>query len=970
MPTKACAIAAAPLGLEPLAGPLERGRQIEAGKPTESCSGEARIQGEQVRLGWLGLRRPLPGSFAEPGENLACYLGDRPRAVASRPEVESVRYADALDGMFQVLDVAGDRLKDELPWPDRARVADHKKLTSHHRTEQVRQESIRGDVATPDDVSGACRDDARWHAASVGVPPGGHEQLTGSLARAVWIVATERIRLDERPPGLVVGIDLVAGRHQDLRNRRGPASRVQDMGRAEDVRLECADRISHASTNERLRGEVEHRLRLGLLEHLFDRSTVSNVVQVGFNKVRNACELVGPARFGIEGQAAHLRSELAEQDCKPRALEASMARDQHPAARPDRRIERHQRKCRVESNEPLVTSGRRLSLRSGSGKTGIISVGAWQPGVCRPTFAARQYCDRVTEQTALGAREASGSGAGRSRDEWWRRLVGAPWLWCVALIAAYVALSFVLDAGGGLGVDSGSKVGTLRIMGERDSFKPDIGYWAEQWDPDADYHGMLFTSRIGDQYVNVTSLPMIVLAHPLWGLGGHRAVLLPVMVGAVAAALAARALAERLAGDDRDRAGALAFWIVGLASPVTVYALDVWEHTIGLAAMAWGVVLLLDAISGDAVVRSSAVAGALFGFAYSMRTEALLYFVTTVGLCLLYAGHFRVIGRCVRIGVAAVGGFGALFVGYSLLEILVLGQTLRAGRTGLAASQSGRDLTLRIREGLATIVGEAPSTDWVYLGRGTILAFAIGVFAWAASRSRRSAALVGGAAVVILFILFLRAWAGLGFWPGVLATTPFAAAGLALAWSDPARRHVALIALVPIPAVVWFQFPGGAVPQWGGRYLLLTGLLLEVIGIAAAVGLPRDARLVLVAVAVFVTGTGVAWLSQRSHEIAIAGDALNARPEQVLIAPEGFLPREFGSTWGAKDWLVTRGTSNPADLPAAVDIVKRSGRESFAIVLQDSEKPLPSFPGFRELGRSESPFLSGTRLTVVSYARD
>ena len=88
------------------------------------------------------------------------------------------------------------------------------------------------------------------------------------------------------------------------------------------------------------------------------------------------------------------------------------------------------------------------------------------------------------------------------------------------------------------------------------------------------------------------------MARPLWSLGGYRGALLLPMLGGVATALAARALARRLApAASRARAEAASFWLVGLASPVAIYALDLWEHTLGLAAMAWAVVLLVDAAS-------------------------------------------------------------------------------------------------------------------------------------------------------------------------------------------------------------------------------------------------------------------------------------------------------------------------------------------------------------------------------------
>src|SRR5258707_11156205 len=99
------------------------------------------------------------------------------------------------------------------------------------------------------------------------------------------------------------------------------------------------------------------------------------------------------------------------------------------------------------------------------------------------------------------------------------------------------------------------------------------------------------------------------------------------MLGGLLPARGARALARRLGGH-----GDLAFWAVGLATPVVVYALDFWEHTLGLAAMVWGVVLLLDVADRRAGWRAALAGGALFGVAATMRTEALVYAVVTVGV--------------------------------------------------------------------------------------------------------------------------------------------------------------------------------------------------------------------------------------------------------------------------------------------------------------------------------------------------
>jgi len=118
---------------------------------------------------------------------------------------------------------------------------------------------------------------------------------------------------------------------------------------------------------------------------------------------------------------------------------------------------------------------------------------------------------------------------------------------------AYVALSFLLDPRGTMGADEGAKVATLKVMAEQGSFRPDVGYWAAEWDPEGIYHGLTYTTRFGDQYVNVSTLPMIMVGKPLIDVGGYRATVLLPMLGGVLTALAARALAVRMVDRGEER---------------------------------------------------------------------------------------------------------------------------------------------------------------------------------------------------------------------------------------------------------------------------------------------------------------------------------------------------------------------------------------------------------------------------------
>src|SRR5207245_9346402 len=94
---------------------------------------------------------------------------------------------------------------------------------------------------------------------------------------------------------------------------------------------------------------------------------------------------------------------------------------------------------------------------------------------------------------------------------------------------------------------------------------------------------LYYTSHIGRRWVNATTLPVLYAAEPLYHLGGYRLALLVPMLGAVAAAFAARAIARRV----HDTDGWLAFWVVGVASPITTYALAFWAPSIGVALAAW-----------------------------------------------------------------------------------------------------------------------------------------------------------------------------------------------------------------------------------------------------------------------------------------------------------------------------------------------------------------------------------------------
>ena len=548
----------------------------------------------------------------------------------------------------------------------------------------------------------------------------------------------------------------------------------------------------------------------------------------------------------------------------------------------------------------------------------------------------------------------------------WLVVVGAMLL----LLAAYAGLSLLNDPRGTLGTDTGGKLATLGAMDRNGTFDPDVGYWAADLDPRGDLHPLYYTSRVGDRWVNVTTLPMVLAARPLYSVGGERLILLLPMLGAAFAALAARALARRIGGGD----GWWAFWAVGLASPLAVYALDFWEHAPGIALVLWGVVLLYDVVDGRAGWWAALGSGACFGAAFTMRTESLVYAAAAVGVAgiVVLARAWRErridLGRWIGAGIAWGAGIAVLFLANQALERAVVGGGIRAARAAGTADMAGNDATLRAKEALTTAVGInrfTTPTDWI-VGAATV-----GLVMYAAWRltasdatSRRLGAYALGAATVLYC---LRIADGLGFVPGVLSASPLAAMGLAVGWTARRWRPVGALALLAVPVVWVFQYSGGANPQWGGRYLLVTSTLLAVGAAVVLAATPGRGRIALVALAGLVTLAGVAWLSQRSHSVADAMGALRTGPDTVLVSREAHVLREGGAYLTPDQrWLTAEGD---AELDRAVAIADEVGAARVE-VLQVAGRTAPARLGtYARRGGRTVEFLPGLPLRVVEYTR-
>jgi hypothetical protein len=221
------------------------------------------------------------------------------------------------------------------------------------------------------------------------------------------------------------------------------------------------------------------------------------------------------------------------------------------------------------------------------------------------------------------------------------------------------------------------------------------------------------------------------------------------------------------------------------------------------------------------------------------------------------------------------------------------------------------------------------------------------------------------AAGVVVVLYLIRPTEGTGFVPGLVATTPFAAAGLALAWRNQTARLAALIALLALPVVWLTDFTGGVLPQWGGRYILTSGLLLGVVGIARSDRAARWARQLFVVLAIGITAFGLVWMSQRTHGVAEAGSWIAARPEPVVVSNVQFWLRESGSYEPDHRWLTV---GDQQQLDHAAHIVTAAGFDRFGLITIDQKgKPSPTVPGYQAVSHEVKSWL-GVPFRYTVYA--
>lgn len=528
---------------------------------------------------------------------------------------------------------------------------------------------------------------------------------------------------------------------------------------------------------------------------------------------------------------------------------------------------------------------------------------------------------------------------------WLRR----PLVAALVVLAVYASLALWNDPAGYLGTDTGAKVATVDAMARNDSFSPDVGYWAAQWDPEGRFHPLLDT-QVNDEgeWINVTTLPMLFAARPLYEAGGYRLALVLPMLGALLAGFACRDVARQV-GD--DRAGWMAFWVTTLASPIAIYALDLWEHSLGAGLMVAAFALLLRVVRGSSAWWLPLLAGLTLGSSATMRTETFVAAFVFVGaVCARLVSHGR-IGGAVRAGALGVVGFAVPWTANAALEGAVGGNSRAARAAGVATGTGTSTSELRLRaEEAATTWFALPGGDFPLNAMlGALAVVSLVLTGAAVARGERRRALLALGAACACYAVGLGS--GLAFIPGALVAAPVAVLAALVSPRSQERTLVVVVALVTT-ALIWvFQYTGGAAPQWGGRYLLAPTLLLVAVGSAVACESDVILRRGALGLAVLVTAFGWLWLGHRSHDVAAFFEGLADRPEDVIVSTNGFLVREAGPAAEDRRYL---SVGRAGDLDGAVSVVERSGASTYAVLTEDRRPP-----------RTDGDLRSTTEVTIL-----
>ena len=461
-------------------------------------------------------------------------------------------------------------------------------------------------------------------------------------------------------------------------------------------------------------------------------------------------------------------------------------------------------------------------------------------------------------------------------------------------------------------------------------------------------------------------------------LGGHSGIILLSMLGTLAAAGLAAALARRIdSGLVRPT-----LWAVGLASPLLFDGFLAMAHTLGAAlataAVLAAVVAIQDRRPAMALWVAPAVAGTVL-----LRGEAVLF----AGALALVAGLLALR----RTGPGRPGNPAALVAVATLVAAVgarAVERTWIADITGGAVASAVAGVPAA-GDGLVRGRIDGFLVTWLTPGYGghrllgVALLVMLGALGWGALQVRRrpsdAAAILLGAATAAAAAVIALAVAPSNVVPGLLLAFPLAAAGIMAL-----RRRLFADAATVVPAatagvfalvVLATQYANGGTGEWGGRYfaLVLPAVVPVLLAALQAEGrsLPPEVRrgvataLVVCSTALSLMAVGALRVNHQGKAdlaatIEAAGRATgDARPVVVTTWIGG--PRLAWPTFDDHRWLFVA----PADVPTAAARLRVAGVDRFVFVTMDLAQDRPQLAGLTLVSSDGSPDGRGRQVLVL-----
>jgi hypothetical protein len=334
---------------------------------------------------------------------------------------------------------------------------------------------------------------------------------------------------------------------------------------------------------------------------------------------------------------------------------------------------------------------------------------------------------------------------------------------------------------------------------------------------------------------------------------------------------------------------------VGLATPLTFYALVLWEHALSTALLAWSLVLLFSGLERGGSSRFL-VSGALAGLAFWARLESV-WFVPALAL----AGWDRNRRSALPLLLGA---------GIAVLPLLVFNQRLFGNPFGPdVAFHYGSPESPYVRGFLGTrasivadLLLDGAGRPWLWIALAALGA------CWLARRPE-----IEGWALLVLAAS--AAWGYFSPRPNAIHQDLWSSAPILLlalaplrggdSAAAPAIRTIRICAGVYVLAVA-LSAPNAGGAQFGPRYLLPGVLGLAVLALARAVPGIREARawplpalavLALVAISVATQARGVRVLGEVTHRTASLLAAVERQESGVVVTDEGWFAQILGPVY-------------------------------------------------------------------------